>query len=235
MRLGDSVEFDMAGARAHLFVFVRAGNLWNLIRLPCLCSCHSIFHSARATAYNRMSTQDIEIRNAVSDDLDQIAAIWRHYVRETIVNLEETPPNTENVRKNLSPIIESNFPFIVAIEDTTICGYAYIGPFNARSGYRFCCEDSIYLAPNYTGKGLGKRLLETLLRLLKADTSVTQVMAKISLDPEAELSEIPSCRLHQSFGFKEAGRLTSVGFKFGRWLDVVMLQLDLTEPARSGV
>ena len=180
-----------------------------------------------------MAAQDVEIRDAVFSDLEHIADIWRHYVKETIVNLEETPPTTETVKENLSPIFESDSPFIVATEGSTLCGYAYIGPFNARSGYRFCCEDSIYLHPDYTGKGLGKRLLATLLRRLKAETSLKQVIAKISLDPEMQLSEIPSCRLHQSFGFKEAGRLKSVGFKFGRWLDVVMLQLDLTEAARS--
>lgn len=182
---------------------------------------------------DKMSVQSIEIRDAMLDDIEQIAEIWRHYVRETIVNLEETPPTTEKVKENLSPIIESDHPFIVAVEGSTICGYAYIGPFNARSGYRYCCEDSIYLHPDYTGKGLGKRLLNTLLRRLKSNATMTQVIAKISLDPESELAQVPSCRLHQSIRFQEVARLKNVGFKFGRWLDVVMLQLDLTEAAQS--
>lgn len=176
-----------------------------------------------------MADLHIEIRDAVLHDIEQIASLWRHYVTTTIVNLEETPPTTRQVRTSLDSIFARNYPFIVATDGTTICGYAYIGPFNDRSGYRFCCEDSIYLHPDYTGKGVGKRLLGELLQRVKSNTQMTQVLAKISLGPGAELREVPSCRLHQSFGFWEAGRMKRVGFKFGEWLDVVILQLDLKD------
>lgn len=173
------------------------------------------------------SHQAIAIRDANQDDVEQIADLWRHYVQNTIVNLEETPPTTEQVRSNFSQIFEKRYPFIVAVEGSTICGYAYVGSFNDRSGYRFCCEDSIYLHSEYTGKGLGKQLLGILIQQLQGGTEMLQVLAKISLPPETPLTEVASCRLHQSFGFKEVGRLKNVGFKFGSFLDVVILQLDL--------
>ena len=176
----------------------------------------------------------IDIRNASPDDFTQIADIWRHYVTNSIVNLEETPPTTHQVQRTLSGVFSKNYPFIVAVDGATICGYAYMGPFNERSGYRFCCEDSIYLRPEYAGKGLGKRLLEMLIQKTKAETEITQVLAKISISPEAALEEIASCRLHMAFGFKEAGRLKNVGWKFRGWLDVVILQLDLGSVAGEG-
>lgn len=175
----------------------------------------------------------VAIRNATIEDVDQIAYIWRHYVTNSIVNLEETPPTTDQVRQNLNEIFSKNYPFLVAVDDSTICGYAYMGPFNDRSGYRFCCEDSIYLRPGYDGKGLGKRMLGLLIQKLKAETEITQVLAKISLSPGAVLEEVPSCRLHHAFGFREAGRLKNVGWKFGGWLDVVILQLDLGSGTRE--
>lgn len=173
----------------------------------------------------------IAIRNATADDVDQIADIWQHYVTTSIVNLEETPPTTDQVRQTLIEIFSQNYPFIAAVDGEILCGYAYAGPFNDRSGYRFCCEDSICLRSGYEGKGLGKRLLGLLIQKTKAETDITQVLAKISIAPAAALEEVASCRLHQAFGFKEAGRLKRVGWKFGGWLDVVILQLDLGREA----
>lgn len=171
----------------------------------------------------------ITLRDAASADIEQIADIWRHYVSQSIANLEEIPPSTDEVRQTLEQIFTKKHPFIVATKGTTICGYAYIGPFNDRSGYRYCCEDTIYLLPAQAGKGLGKRMLETLIQRVKAETMMTQVLAKISISPSAALEDVASCRLHQSLGFKEVARLRKVGFKFQQWLDVVMLQLDLED------
>lgn len=174
-----------------------------------------------------MGDPSIDIRNAVPDDIEHIADIWRHYVSNSIANFEEKPPTTDEVRRELAEVFTGSYPSIVAVEDTRICGYAYIGPFNDRSAYRFCCEDSIYLRPGHAGKGLGRRMLDTLLQRLKAETRATQVLAKISMPPTAALEEMASCRLHLAFGFREVGRLKKVGLKFGEWLDVVILQLDL--------
>lgn len=171
--------------------------------------------------------KEIELRGATPDDIEQIADIWRHYVVKSTANLEETPPTTDEIRRNLTQIFSKSYPFVVAVDGSTLCGYAYIGPFNDRSGYRFCCEDTIYLLPSHAGKGLGGRLLETLIQQLHCDKRLTQVLAKISIPPNTALEDIPSCRLHQSLGFREAGRLKKVGWKFGAWLDVVILQLDL--------
>lgn len=181
-----------------------------------------------------MSESTINIRDATPDDIEPIAGIWRHYVSSSIANLEETPPSTEEVRRNLDRIFTQHYPFVVAVQGSTICGYAYMGPFNDRSGYRFCCEDSIYLLPENAGKGLGRRMLETLLRRLKAEGKINQVLAKISLPPEATLDDVPSCRLHLALGFREAGRLKKVGWKSCQRLDVVILQLDLEDAGHIG-
>lgn len=176
-----------------------------------------------------MDKDQVQLRDATLDDVEQIAEIWRHYVSTSTANLEESPPTTQTVRQDLEVIFAKGYPFIAAVEGGTLCGYAYIGSFNDRSGYRFCCEDSIYLLESHAGKGLGKRMLETLIQRLKTEGITTQVLAKISLPAEAALQDIPSCRLHMAAGFYEAGRLKKVGRKFDQWLDVVILQLDLSE------
>ena len=171
----------------------------------------------------------MEIRNATENDIEAIADIYRSYIRTSIATLEEHEPSTDAICKEFSKVFTSGAPFIAATEPGTgkFCGYAYTGPFNDRSGYKFTCEDSIYLRPDYCGQGLGKQLLRELLQRVKATSDTTQVIAKMSIDPEQAVEDSPSCRLHMAFGFRPVGRLPKVGYKFGKWVDVVILQADI--------
>ena len=171
----------------------------------------------------------MELREATEQDIEAIADIYRHYVRTTTATLEEREPSTDTLRNEFSKVFASGAPFIVATERKArdICGYAYIGPFNDRSGYRFTCEDSIYIHSDYHGQGLGKQLLRELLERLKAAGGATEVIAKMSIAPDQAVEDSPSCRLHVAFGFRPVGRLFKVGYKFGGWVDVVILQASL--------
>lgn len=171
----------------------------------------------------------MEIRDATQEDIEALADIYRYYVRTSIVTLEENEPSTDCIRHEWTEEVFSNgSPFIVAVEPQTgkLCGYAYVGPFNGRSGYRYTYEDSIYLHPEYCRRGLGKQLFRELLTRAKA-TSKTQIIAKMSIGTDQALEDSPSCRLHTSFGFRLVGRLSKVGYKFGEWVDVVIWQLDV--------
>ena len=171
----------------------------------------------------------MEIRDATEKDVEAVANIYRSYVRTSISTLEEHELSTDELRTEFSKITSIGAPCLVAISQETgdLCGYAYTGPFNERSGYKFTCEDSIYLHPNYCGKGLGKKLLGALFEKLKATSNTTQVIAKMSILPEQAVEDLLSCRLHMSFGFKPVGRLLKVGYKFDKWVDVVILQADI--------
>ena len=171
----------------------------------------------------------MEIRNATEEDIEAIADIYRTYVRTSVATLEQHEPSTEAVRNEFGRIFAIKAPFIVAIDSSTgkLCAYAYTGPFNERSGYQYTCEDSIYIHPDHCGKGLGKKMLNELLQQQKATSKTTQVIAKMSILPEQGLEDVASCRLHTAFGFKRVGRLARVGYKFDKWIDVVIMQAEL--------
>ena len=171
----------------------------------------------------------MDIRDATENDIEAIADIYRAYVRTSIATLEEHEPSMDALRSEYSGVLSSGSPFIVGVERVTnkLCGSAYIGTFDDRSGYKFTAEDSIYLHPDYCGKGLGKQLLKALLAKIKATSTTTQVIAKMSIAPEQRVEDHPSCRLHMAFGFRHVGRLTKVGYKFGKWVDVVIWQVDV--------
>ena len=176
----------------------------------------------------------MNIRDATKDDIEAIANIYRYYVRSNICTLEEHEPSTDTVRSEFSKVFSSNAPFIVATAPDTddVCGYAYTSPFNERSGYSSTCEDLIYMRTDHCGKKLGKQLLQALFDRLRATSKTTQVIAKMSILPEQPVEDLSSCRLHMAFGFKPVGRLLKVGQKFNKWVDVVILQLNL-ESIRS--
>lgn len=114
------------------------------------------------------------------------------------------------------------FPFLVAVSPNNhVLGFAYVAPWKEKAAYRRTVENSIYLGPAATGKGLGRALMTELLAASKA-AGIKEVLAII-----ADQGADASIRLHESFGFKEVGRLGRVGFKFNRWLGTVMMQKSL--------
>ncbi|MBF6320515.1 N-acetyltransferase [Nocardia cyriacigeorgica] len=169
---------------------------------------------------------DIAIRPAWPDDLPQIASIYDHYVRSTTVTLEETPPDHAGWSKRYWSLAERGLPFFVAELNGRVAGYAYCAPWKARSAYRYCVEESIYLAPWATGRRTGGVLLDRTLEEC-ARIGMREVIAVLTMAPDAVDSN--SFRLHRSRGFDVAGRLSGVGVKHGTTVDTVIMQRTLSE------
>ncbi|MET7466299.1 N-acetyltransferase family protein [Nonomuraea sp. NPDC005501] len=154
-------------------------------------------------------------------DLPAVAAIYAHYVDRTVATFDETPPGVEDWRGKTAAITGAGLPFLVTEEDGEVTGFAYAGPFRPKPAYRHTVEDTIYLAPGATGRGLGRLLLGELIERA-ARARARQMVAVI-----ADSGDPASLRLHTAFGFEQAGRLRGVGFKHDRWIDTILLQLTL--------
>lgn len=161
------------------------------------------------------------IRPTVPDDLEAIGEIYAHHVRTGVATFEMDPPDEREWRRRFDSIVACGLPFVTAEFDGAIAGYAYCAQWKSRPAYRRTVEDSVYLAPNAVGRGVGGHLLDALLARC-SNAGVRQVIAVI-VDDDADAS----LALHRNRGFVDAGRLTSVGFKHGRWLDTLLLQRGL--------
>jgi L-amino acid N-acyltransferase YncA len=168
-----------------------------------------------------MSAPGALVRAAGEDDMDDVAAIYAHYVTATVVTFEEVAPPAADWRRRLGDVTGRGLPFLVAEAEGKVVGYAYAGPWRPRPAYRYSVEDSVYLTPGWTGKGLGSALLGALLDECRT-AGARQVIAVIADDGGGA-----SVALHRAFGFADAGRLRRVGLKHGRWLDTILMQLDL--------
>ncbi|MBD5787517.1 N-acetyltransferase [Cellulosimicrobium terreum] len=162
------------------------------------------------------------VRPATPADLPRVAAIFAPYVRDTQVTFEEEPWDVVRWEAKRGELAEAGLPFLVAEVDGVVAGYAYAGRWRPKAAYRHTVEDSVYLDPAWTGRGVGTALLGALLDALRA-SGVRQVVSVVADVPDAA----GSLPLHRRFGFVEAGRLAAVGFKHGRWVDTVLLQRSL--------
>jgi len=169
-----------------------------------------------------MMAADVVIGPAAPADLAGVAGIFAHYVTGSLVTFEETPPAVADWHRRLDDLTGLGLPFLVARTGGEVAGYAYASPWRPKPAYRHTVEDSVYLAADQTGRGLGRALLGPLLTRC-ADAGVRQVVAVIA-DADSEAS----VALHRSLGFVDAGRLTAVGYKHGAWIDTVLMQRDLT-------
>lgn len=160
----------------------------------------------------------MNIRPADEGDIPAIAAIYAHHVRTGTATFETEAPDEAEMRRRFGVLREGGFPYIVAEVDGVIAGYAYAGPYRPRFAYRFSLEDSIYLDPKFAGKGLGRALLERLIVECEA-FGCRQLIAVIG-----DSGNAASVGVHAALGFTHTGTLTNVGFKFGRWLDTVIMQ-----------
>lgn len=168
------------------------------------------------------------IRPALPADLGAVTVIFAHYVTTSVVTFDEIPPGVSQWRGRLDDLAERRLPFLVADVDGSVAGYALASPWRPKPAYRHAVEDSVYLAPERTGRGLGGLLLRALLADC-AKAGVRQVLAVI-----ADTGEHASLGLHRSCGFTDAGRLREVGYKHGRWIDTLLMQKELETwgPAR---
>jgi len=175
-----------------------------------------------------MPSRPALIRPTTAADLGVIAEIFAYYVRNTVITFEQNPPGARAWLELHGRLCELNLPFLVADVDGTVAGYAYAGPWRPKPAYRFTAEDSVYLAPERRGMGLGRLLLQGLLEACAA-SGVRQVLAVI-----ADAGEPASIAVHRGCGFAEVGRLAEVGYKHGRWIDTVILQRPVPLPAAPG-
>ncbi len=151
-----------------------------------------------------------------------MAQIYRHYVDNTVATFDVEAPSTEAWQHKLDAIVGAGRPFLVAATEADgVVGFAYLGEFRAKAAYARTTEDTIYVRDGLGGRGIGKALLAALLDAADP-TNVRQIIAVIAAESGAG-----SIALHQRLGFSEVGRLTAVGRKFDRWVDVVYLQFQL--------
>jgi L-amino acid N-acyltransferase YncA len=161
------------------------------------------------------------VRPAGAADLERVAAIFAYYVTSSVVTFEEDPPPVSTWEQRLADTAARGLPFLVAEAGGTVCGYAYASPWRPKPAYRHTVEDTVYLAPGHTGRGIGSALLENLLARC-GKSGARQMIAVI-----ADSGSDASAALHTRFGFTHVGRLTGVGYKHGRWVDTVLMQRDL--------
>jgi phosphinothricin acetyltransferase len=166
-----------------------------------------------------------EVRAATERDIPDMLEIYNLYVANSTVTFDEDPLTLKEMRTKFRHVQGLGYPWLVAVSPGgTVLGYAYVTPWKQKAAYRFTVEDSIYLSPAASGKGIGKVLFGRMLDDAAA-AGVKEVIAVIA-DKGAEAS----IAIHRNFGFKEIGRMGRVGFKFGRWLGTVLMQKSLKKP-----
>lgn len=161
------------------------------------------------------------LRAAERADLPAIQAIYAHHVLHGLGTFEETPPSLEDMTRRWHAIVEAGMPYRVCTAGGAVVGFAYAGVYRPRSGYRFTVEDSVYIAPDAARQGYGRRLVAALIEQCEA-RGFRQMLAVIG-----DRDNHGSISLHRSLGFREVGHFPSVGFKLGRWVDVVVMQRAL--------
>ena len=163
-----------------------------------------------------------ELRPATDRDVPHMLEIYNHYVANSTITFDEDAMTLKEMRAKFRHVQALKYPWLVAASPSgMILGYAYVTPWKVKAAYRFTVEDSIYLSPAATGKGIGKALMARMLDDAKA-AGVKEVIAVIA-DRGAEAS----IAMHAKFGFKDIGHMGKVGFKFGRWLGTVLMQKSL--------
>lgn len=161
------------------------------------------------------------IRVSSERDIPAVTAIYAHHVLNGTGTFETMPPTEDEMKTRRADVIAKELPYLVAEEDGRILGFAYCNWFKPRPAYRYSAEDSIYMADGERGRGAGKQLLAELARQAEA-AGVRKLIAVIG-----DSANQGSVRVHESVGFTPVGVLKSCGWKFGKWLDVVMMEMPL--------
>lgn len=165
----------------------------------------------------------ITVRDARDDDMDAVHAIYAYHVLHGVASFEEVPPTLDEMIGRRAAILASGLPYLVAENEGVVVGYAYAGLFRPRIAYRYSLEDSVYVAADMGGRGIGRALLAELIA--RCETGPWRQMIAVIGDS----GNAGSIGLHARMGFRHAGTLASTGFKFGRWIDTVMMQRPLGE------
>lgn len=143
----------------------------------------------------------------------RIAQIYNHYVKESVITFEEEPVTDSEMAARIAEVRSASLPWLIAEDSSQLTGYAYAAPWRKRSAYRFSVESTVYVAPEWVGRGVGSLLYGVFLPILQAQ-QIHAVMGGIALPNEASIV------LHEKFGFRKVAEFHQVGFKFNRWIDV---------------
>ena len=161
------------------------------------------------------------IRPCRETDMAAITEIYAYHVLHGTASFETIPPTPDEMQRRRRDILDKSLPYLVAERESEIVGYAYAGTYRPRAAYRDTVENSVYIRHDVIGRGIGKLLLEALIRECEAH-DLRQMIAVIG-----DSAHVASIRLHERCGFRLIGALSSVGYKHGRWLDSVLMQRAL--------
>jgi L-amino acid N-acyltransferase YncA len=164
---------------------------------------------------------DVSIRLAAAVDLAAITGIYAEAVRFGTATFELTAPDLSEMTRRYQALTSGGFPYLVAVHEGAVVGYAYAGPYRLRPAYRFTVENTVYLAPTAQRRGIGSALLQRLITECEA-RGYRQMVAVIG-----DSANAGSIGVHRKTGFRMIGTHPAVGFKFDRWLDTVMMQRPL--------
>ncbi len=167
------------------------------------------------------------IRPSTVEDIRAITAIYAWEVGHATGTFELEAPDAREMARRRDAVLASGLPWLVAERGGVVAGFAYAGEFRARRAYRYCLEDSIYIAAQARGQGVGRVLLAELLARCEA-LGARQMLAVIG-----DSANLGSVAVHRALGFEPVGVMKSVGWKLDRWLDVVMMQKQLGEGAAT--
>lgn len=173
------------------------------------------------TTENQKTPTGLTLRPSIAADLAAIQAIYAEAVLHGTGTFETEVPAIEEISRRRDEVLSRGLPWLVAEAEGQVVGYAYANYFRPRLAYRFCLEDSVYLRPDQQGRGVGKLLLSELISRCEA-AGARQMLAVIG-----DSDNLGSIGVHRSLGFTTTGLLKSSGWKFGRWLDVVLMQRQL--------
>ena len=169
---------------------------------------------------DRRGHRPVIVRDATTDDAPALAEIYGHHVLTGLGTFEEIPPTAGEMARRMSAVSARGLPYLVAVGEVMM-GFAYAGPFRLRAAYRYVVEDSVYVAPGFAGQGVGKALVGGLLERCEA-LGLRQMIAVIG-----DSGNAASIGLHRAMGFETFGTMPALGFKHGRWVDIVWMQKAL--------
>jgi L-amino acid N-acyltransferase YncA len=156
---------------------------------------------------------DVRVRAATIDDAATIADIYNHYALKTVVTFDEEAVDVSVIAGRMQAVAEASLPWLVAEQGRDVLGYAYASRWNARAGYRYSVEVTVYLNPSRGGMGIGSALYSVLFPMLK-ERGIRNVIGGIALP------NVGSVALHEKFGMRQVAEYKDIGVKFGKWLDV---------------
>jgi L-amino acid N-acyltransferase YncA len=161
----------------------------------------------------RMRSETAAIRAAASCDSSAVAAIYNHYIAETVVTFEEKPIHADEMATRIEDLRSTSLPWLIAEENGQVVGYAHAAPWKTRSAYRRSVEITVYVHPVNIGHGIGSMLYRHLFSILPT-LGIHAVIGGIALPNDASIA------LHEKFGLEKVAHFKEVGFKFNKWIDV---------------